>query len=265
MKDLNPFIIYVDGGFDSKRIADSIYKYMQNKGLNAMRFETELQYSFTKNRNSLGVKHDLNWYFFHRESVSLNVNKERRIKSLFNYIAMRELDICKSIVDISRNTNLIDVFIVKDNSLERLLEGLLKIYLELEEKPSKLYDDLPDLLSKYRGYMDEIGMIPPKILIHLQKPTVAKYLEIKESYFEELYFLDGNNTDNLIPFYVKENIESMIELMCEKDPECENMLDKLLYKDLIEAYFPETIKLWLDSFNNFLNKFKLLLLKEGIM
>lgn len=265
MKDLNPFVIYIDGGFDTKRIADAIYKYMQTKGLNAMRFETNLQYNLTRHRNTLGIKHDLNWYFFHRESISLNVNKERRIKSLFSYVAMEELDVCKSIFDLSNNTNLIDAYIVKDNSVERLLEGLIKIYLELEEKPSNLVRDIPDLLKRYREYIQEIGIIDPKLLIYLQKPTVEKYLEIKSSYFEELYFLDKENTKQILPYYIKENIESMISDMVTKDPLCENMLDRLIYKDLLETVFPKSTKLYLDNFNNFINKFRLLLIREGIM
>ena len=43
------------------------------------------------------------------------------------------------------------------------------------------------------------------------------------------------------------------------------MLDRLIYKDLLEIVFPESTKLYLDNFNNFINKFRLLLIREGIM
>ena len=140
--------------------------------------------------NSIGIKHDLNWYFFHRESNSLNVDKNVRINNLFNYISLQELDISKSIYDLMSNTDLIDAFIVKDNSVEKLFEGLIKIYLELEDKPSKIVEDIEDILKKYRQHLLDTGVFEPDIIISMQKPSLDKYFDMKTHYFDELFFLD---------------------------------------------------------------------------
>lgn len=266
MKAKKPFIIYIDGGFDTQYISDAIYKYTKAIDLSPIRFETTLNYTITKKMNSIGIKHDLNWYFFHRDSKSLNSDKDIRLNNLFNYIALQELDISKSIYDLMNNTSLIDVYIVKNNSIEKLFEGLLKIYLESDTKPSKIVEDLPDLINDYKEHLNNTGVIKPDIFIYLKKPTIKKYYDIKASFFEELYFLTEQDTiKSILPFFTLDNIDELSKAIVEKDDMAEDRLSTIKFKDSINSVYPDSHKLYIDDLNNFINKFKNLLIKERII
>lgn len=265
-KPTKPIIIYVDGGFDTTKISDALYKYLKAINLTPIRFETDLQYKFNKKMNSIGIKHDLNWYFFHRESNSLNVDKNVRINNLFNYISLQELDISKSIYDLMSNTDLIDVFIVKDNSVEKLFEGLIKIYLELEDKPSKIIEDIQDILKKYRRHLLDTGVFEPDIIVSMQKPSIDKYFDMKTHYFDELFFLDTESyIETLSSFFMKDNIIEMGNCIVEKDNLLTSIFTEIKHTKSIDIVYPRSSKLYLEDLNNFINKFKNILIKKGIL